>query len=186
MVCTLALARARASPDLRNTGIDVASPLTLPPPSGRSYLAAAWLGVSGCDSSQAIADISTPLETLLGVRPRVANDTHLLAAPMTLYPDVTGAVAVVAGTGGIVVSFREAIHKETGEKEGLEELGRCGGWGWILGDEGGGFHVGREALRQVLDEADRATVKPRSSEVGSKPQSSIHLLNTSSYRTHCR
>ncbi|KZT69054.1 hypothetical protein DAEQUDRAFT_670244 [Daedalea quercina L-15889] len=133
------------------------SPLTLPPPHGQPYLAAAWLGVSGCDSPQAIADMTPPLEALLGVRPRVANDTHLLAAPMTLYPDVTGAVAVVAGTGGIVVSFCEAIHKETGEKEGLEELGRCGGWGWILGDEGGGFHVGREAIRQVLDEVDRAS-----------------------------
>ncbi|KAH9934850.1 uncharacterized protein B0H18DRAFT_869617 [Fomitopsis serialis] len=148
--------------------IDLAGPLTLPPPAGQSYLAAAWFGVSGCDSPQAIADMTPALEALLGVRPRVANDTHLLAAPMTLYPDVTGAVAIVAGTGGIVVSFREAVHKETGEKAGLDELGRCGGWGWILGDEGGGFHVGREAIRQVLDEADRASVKPKTAEV-SKP-----------------
>ncbi|TFY64199.1 hypothetical protein EVJ58_g2782 [Rhodofomes roseus] len=149
---------------LKANGIDPSTQLTLPPPEGKSYLAAAWLGVSGCDSPQAVADITPAVEALLGVRPRVANDTHLLAAPMTLYPDVTGAVAVVAGTGGIVVSFREAVQKETGEKAGLEELGRCGGWGWILGDEGGGFHVGREAIRQVLDEADRASVKPKTTE----------------------
>lgn len=84
---------------------------------------------------------------------------------MALYPDVTGAVAIVAGTGGIVVSFREALDKVTGAKLGLEQLGRCGGWGWILGDEGGGYHVGREAVRQVLDEADRASVKPHPAEV---------------------
>ena len=154
-----------------NVGVDPAAPLTLPPPVGQPYFSAVWLGVSGCDSPQAVADITTGLEPLLGVRPRVANDTHLLAAPMTLYPDVTGAVAVVAGTGGIVVSFREALHKETGAKVGLEELGRCGGWGWILGDEGGGYHVGREAVRQVLDEADRASVKPKPAEVSSYPQS---------------
>ena len=154
-----------------NVGVDPAAPLTLPPPVGQPYFSAVWLGVSGCDSPQAVADITTGLEPLLGVRPRVANDTHLLAAPMTLYPDVTGAVAVVAGTGGIVVSFREALHKETGAKVGLEELGRCGGWGWILGDEGGGYHVGREAVRQVLDEADRASVQPKPAEVSSYPQS---------------
>jgi N-acetylglucosamine kinase-like BadF-type ATPase len=36
----------------------------------------------------------------------------------------------------------------------LEVVGRAGGWGWILGDEGGGFHVGREAVREVLRERD--------------------------------
>lgn len=96
---------------------------------------------------------------------------------MALYPDVTGAVAIVAGTGGIVVSFREALHKETGAQLGLEQLGRCGGWGWILGDEGGGYHVGREAVRQVLDEADRASVDPKAAEVSCSPRP--HNLNRS-------
>ena len=91
---------------------------------------------------------------------------------MTLYPEVSGAIAAVAGTGGIVVSFREPQKDARGEGSetgsassiALEELGRAGGWGWMLGDEGGGFHVGREAIRQVLEEADRASVKPKSAE----------------------
>ncbi|CCM02915.1 uncharacterized protein FIBRA_05029 [Fibroporia radiculosa] len=136
--------------------------LTLPPPENHPFFAAAWLGVSGCDSPAAIATLTPPLEKLLGIRPRVANDTHLLAAPMKLYPEVNGAIAAVAGTGGIVVSFGDAVKSASGgDVVGLEELGRVGGWGWILGDEGGGFHVGREAIRQVLEQADRASVKKK-------------------------
>ncbi|PCH38296.1 hypothetical protein WOLCODRAFT_136153 [Wolfiporia cocos MD-104 SS10] len=151
---------------------DSTQPLALPPSPGKPIFAAAWLGVSGCDSPAAIAKITTGVEALLGIQPRVANDTHLLAAPMTLYPEVNGAIAAVAGTGGIVVSFREPQKDARGEggetgsagSVALEELGRVGGWGWILGDEGGGFHVGREAIRQVLEEADRASVKPKTAE----------------------
>lgn len=158
-------------------GLEVKDPTEsiLPPPAGRPYFAAAWLGISGCDSAGAIATLTPPLEALLGVRPRVANDTHLLAAPMALYSDVTGAIAVVAGTGGIVVSFREPTQSKdvptvsgsanAADALGLEELGRVGGWGWILGDEGGGFHVGREAIRQVLEEADRASVEEQPAQV---------------------
>ncbi|OCH84096.1 hypothetical protein OBBRIDRAFT_439033 [Obba rivulosa] len=123
----------------------------LPPPA--PLFASAWLGVSGVDSDAAIAELTLPLEQLLAVPPRVCNDAHLLAAPLALYPALDAAVAAVAGTGGIVSSFRR------GSGGGLfEPLGRVGGWGWILGDEGGGFHVGREAVRALLAEADRASV----------------------------
>ncbi|KAI0741488.1 hypothetical protein C8Q80DRAFT_139345 [Daedaleopsis nitida] len=124
----------------------------LPPPSNASLFASAWFGVSGVDSAAAIARLVPPLTTLLGVTPVVANDTHLLAAPLSMHDDVSAAIGCVSGTGGIVVSFRQAGGA------GLEELGRVGGWGWILGDEGGGFHVGREAVRQILWEADCASV----------------------------
>ncbi|KAF8814316.1 hypothetical protein BYT27DRAFT_7250161 [Phlegmacium glaucopus] len=103
----------------------------------------------------AIKKVTAPLSTLLGIpvglNLTIANDTHLLAAPVRMHPDVTNAVAVIAGTGSIAVSFREVEGK-------IEELGRVGGWGWILGDEGGGFDVGREALRQIFMEEDRASV----------------------------
>jgi len=135
-----------------------ASSISLPPVT-QSPFAAAWFGISGADSPAAIAKISSPLSNLLGlpIGPKlaIANDTHLLAAPVRMYSDVTAAVAVVAGTGSIVVGFREIDGK-------VEELGRAGGWGWILGDEGGGFDVGRETLRQIFLEHDKAlaTGKP--------------------------
>ena len=143
----------------RSSGVQVADlPTTGAPP-----FAAAWLGVSGVDAPSAIARLTPLLATLLaipeGPRLVIANDTHLLAAPVRLHPDVTHAVAVIGGTGSITVSFREVEGR-------LEELGRLGGWGWILGDEGGGFHVGREAIRGILMEHDRASV-------GSLPAESI-------------
>ncbi|KAI0349964.1 hypothetical protein OH77DRAFT_1525268 [Trametes cingulata] len=126
----------------------------LPPPPNAPLFASAWFGVSGVDSNAAIARLVPPLTALLGVEPVVANDTHLLAAPLSLHDDVSAAIGCVSGTGGIVVSFKQ------GEGARLEELGRVGGWGWILGDEGGGFHVGREAVRQILWDEDRASVYP--------------------------
>ncbi|KAJ6449633.1 hypothetical protein DFH09DRAFT_965638 [Mycena vulgaris] len=134
------------------------------PPTGDSPFAAVWLGVSGLDSPSAIAEVTPTLSALFGIpagpRLSIANDTHLLAAPVRMHPDITHAVGVIAGTGSIAVSFRET-------DAGFQELGRVGGWGWILGDEGGGFHVGREAIRQMLTETDLASVR------GAPPPESI-------------
>lgn len=130
-------------------------PVELPPHT--PLFAAAWLGISGVDSQGAIDAITPVVSALLGVPPGktliVCNDTHLLAAPLQMHADVSCAVTCIAGTGGIVVSF-------TQEPDGsLREMGRVGGWGWILGDEGGGFHVGREAVRQIIFRADVASVE---------------------------
>ncbi|KAK0494747.1 hypothetical protein EDD18DRAFT_1354730 [Armillaria luteobubalina] len=125
-------------------------------PVSPSPFAAAWFGISGIDSPAAVDAISPALSSLLGIplgpRLMVANDTHLLAAPIRMHPDVSYAVTVIGGTGSNVVTFRETAEGQ------LEELGRIGGWGWILGDEGGGFHVGRETVRRLLTEHDSASV----------------------------
>lgn len=125
-----------------------------------SPFAAAWFGVSGADSPAAIAKVTPAIVSLIGVpagpRLAIANDTHLLAAPIRMYPDVVNAIAVIGGTGTIAVSFKEADGR-------IEELGRIGGWGWILGDEGGGYDVGRETIRHILREEDRASVTGRPS-----------------------
>ncbi|CAD6884169.1 unnamed protein product [Tilletia controversa] len=91
----------------------------------------------------------------------VANDTSLLAAPLhgsssssvssptsTAHSEETAVVAI-AGTGSIVASFR---RDSAGT---VQPIGRAGGYGWLLGDEGSGFAVGREAIRRVLVRADR-------------------------------
>jgi glucosamine kinase len=50
-------------------------------------------------------------------------------------------IIVVAGTGSI--AFGESKTGETA---------RAGGWGYIFGDEGGGFDIARQALRAILRE----------------------------------
>jgi N-acetylglucosamine kinase-like BadF-type ATPase len=118
-------------------------------------LRAAWLGVAGVDSPSAASLLLPHVSTLLSVpveRVIISNDTHLLAAPLRTLSDVRTAVAVVAGTGSTVVSFREGTVNAP-----LEALARVGGWGWILGDEGGGFDVGRTAVRALLKQQDEGT-----------------------------
>ena len=131
------------------------TPTSLPITNQPSPFAAAWFGISGVDSPAAIAGITPPISELLGIPAGpnliVVNDTHLLAAPVRMYSDVSYALAVVAGTGSIAVGFKEEDGK-------LEEIGRIGGWGWILGDEGGGYDVGRETIRQILIEHDKASI----------------------------
>ncbi|PWN45907.1 hypothetical protein IE81DRAFT_296950 [Ceraceosorus guamensis] len=117
---------------------------------------AAWFGIAGVDSPGDVAALTPHLASLLGLphpSPRliVANDTSLLASPVTdpAYPDTRSGVVVIAGTGSIVMSFG---RREDGL---LRTLGRVGGFGWLLGDEGSGYAVGRDAVRLVLDQADR-------------------------------
>lgn len=50
-------------------------------------------------------------------------------------------VLVTAGTGSIAFGKNEAGDE-----------GRAGGWGWMLGDEGSGWWVGRETVRAALAE----------------------------------
>ena len=52
-------------------------------------------------------------------------------------------VAVIAGTGSIAFG-----------KDGAGRAARAGGWGYLIGDEGGGFWIGRAALSAVVREFD--------------------------------
>jgi N-acetylglucosamine kinase-like BadF-type ATPase len=67
---------------------------------------------------------------------RISND-----ALVALWAGLAGqpGIAVLAGTGSIALA-RSADGRE----------GRAGGWGYLLGDEGSGFWLGREALAAYL------------------------------------
>ncbi|KAF9650972.1 hypothetical protein BDM02DRAFT_1007724 [Thelephora ganbajun] len=126
----------------------------------KPYFVKAWFGVSGVDSPSAVDAITSVLSELLGIPPgpnlSVCNDTYLLAAPLRIHKDVKHAVAAIGGTGAIAVGFKEDEHGN------LKEFGRVGGWGWLLGDEGGGFHVGRTTIRSIVAQADRDSLDPDS------------------------
>jgi N-acetylglucosamine kinase-like BadF-type ATPase len=73
----------------------------------------------------------------LGVRARVVPDAAAAFASATAEPDGT---VLVAGTGSIAGRIRER-----------ELVSTVGGYGWLLGDEGSGFWIGRQAVRTALD-----------------------------------
>lgn len=113
---------------------------------GRQYRAAA-MGV-GMPGARTEADTGR-----LG-----AELTRYLGAPVTVAPDVDvvrmgaflGApgIVVAAGTGTVALG-----------SDGRRRV-RAGGHGFLLGDEGGAYWLGREAVRAALRCADRGEMSP--------------------------
>ncbi|MDR6987629.1 N-acetylglucosamine kinase-like BadF-type ATPase [Paenarthrobacter nitroguajacolicus] len=95
-----------------------------------------YAGAGGIDTdedAQALADLIAPHAP--GARITVVHDSRLLLAAGG---SSTG-VAVIAGTGSAA----------WGKNDAGEEA-RAGGWGYLLGDEGSGYWLGREAVRHSL------------------------------------
>ncbi|HEX3599956.1 MAG TPA: BadF/BadG/BcrA/BcrD ATPase family protein [Lacipirellulaceae bacterium] len=74
----------------------------------------------------------------IGVADRVAIVSDLLPILAAGTPDCCG-VALISGTGSS--AFGRAVDGRTK---------RCGGWGYMLGDEGSGYAIGRAALQFTL------------------------------------
>ena len=126
--------------------------------------ASVWIGVSGVDSANDICRLTTTLSPKFGIPPgnrfQVTNDANLLASPLMVHPELKSAVTVIAGTGSVVISFSrgDGQGSQVQRPTPFKEIARVGGWGWILGDIGSGFEVGREALREILARADHLAV----------------------------
>ncbi len=108
-------------------------------------LDAVYAGVTGLSDGDAAA---TALRTMLSARLNVAEERVRVVNDMALayrcaFRPGEG-VLVYAGTGSI------AVHVD-----GDGVLHRAGGHGYLIDDAGGGFWIGRHALRAVLREADR-------------------------------
>jgi N-acetylglucosamine kinase-like BadF-type ATPase len=85
------------------------------------------------------------LEELLRARPGFPAAVHVVQDVTLLLPTagVASGVAIVAGTGSSAFGVGPDGRTAT-----------AGGWGYLLGDEGSAFAVGRAALRAVGQEAD--------------------------------
>jgi N-acetylglucosamine kinase-like BadF-type ATPase len=99
------------------------------------------LGIAGVDRESDAAAVR-------GIMRRIGFKARTLVVNDALIALVAGAgeqpgVVVVAGTGSIAYG-RDAANRAA----------RAGGWGYILGDEGGGFWIGRAALNAVVREFD--------------------------------
>lgn len=80
------------------------------------------------------------LATGLAERVDLSNDARLLLAAGT--PDGWG-IGAISGTGSITFGVGP-----TGQ------FTRAGGWGYVFGDEGSGYDIGRQALRAVARASD--------------------------------
>jgi glucosamine kinase len=129
------------------------------------------LGIAGVDREEdafVVADIMRRI----GQNARILIVNDALVALEAGVPGEPG-VVVIAGTGSIAYG-----------RNVRGEAARAGGWGYVLGDEGSGYWIGRTALRAVLREADRRG--EATSLTGrllmhfrvSKPQDLIHAVYT--------
>jgi len=107
---------------------------------GRVRPVACCAGSAGAEVPAARARLEAVLAALLpGTALEVVHDARLVLAAA----DLEVGVALIAGTGSVAYG-RDSRGREA----------RAGGWGWLLGDEGSGAWIVREAAREVLRRAD--------------------------------
>jgi glucosamine kinase len=104
-------------------------------------LTAICLGMAGVDRPRD-AEIVHGILGRIGHRARVLVVNDALIALEAGLPEAPG-IVLIAGTGSI------AYGRDTAGR-----AARAGGWGYVLGDEGSGYWLGRQALRAVVRSAD--------------------------------
>ena len=103
--------------------------------------AAICLGIAGVDREDEMRTVRAIMGRI-GPRSRVLVVNDALIALMAGAKDAPG-IVIIAGTGSIVYG-----HNAGGE------AARAGGWGHMIGDEGSGYWIGREALAAVMRASD--------------------------------
>jgi N-acetylglucosamine kinase len=99
------------------------------------------LGIAGVDRADE-ATIVQDVMRRVGYKARVVITNDALVALVAGVGHEAG-VVIVAGTGSIAYGRN---HDNV--------AARAGGWGYVLGDEGSGYWIGRRALRAVVRHAD--------------------------------
>ncbi len=113
---------------------------------GRALVPAAiCLGIAGVDRAEDAAVVRAIMRRI-GFKARVIVTNDALVALVAGVGHEPG-VVIISGTGSIAYG-----------RNRTNEAARAGGWGYILGDEGSGYWIGRHALRAVVREADGRSV----------------------------
>ncbi|WP_246084633.1 N-acetylglucosamine kinase [Pseudarthrobacter phenanthrenivorans] len=108
---------------------------------GRGQVSQVYAGSGGIDTLDDAAALASLIQPHVpGARVTVVHDSRLLLAA----GHASTGVAVIAGTG----SAAWGRNADGGEA-------RAGGWGYLLGDEGSGYWLGREAVRHSLRQMNR-------------------------------
>lgn len=98
----------------------------------------AWFGLSGFDRAEDRARMEPSLRQLARSL-AMTNDARLVLAGL---PGGIG-IALIAGTGSIAYGADPTGH-----------AARAGGWGSLMGDEGSGWRLGRDALAAIAQATD--------------------------------
>lgn len=99
------------------------------------------LGIAGVDRADDEAIVRSLMERI-GYKARILVVNDALIALQAALDEAPG-VVIVAGTGSIAYG-----------RNGRGHAARAGGWGYVLGDEGSGYWIGRLVLRAAVRHAD--------------------------------
>ncbi|HVD46858.1 MAG TPA: BadF/BadG/BcrA/BcrD ATPase family protein [Candidatus Limnocylindria bacterium] len=107
---------------------------------GPAHPVACCAGAAGAEVPEARLRLEQLLTRLLpDCQITVVHDTRLVLAAAGL----ESGIALIAGTGSVAYGR---------DRRGRES--RAGGWGWLVGDDGSGAWLAREAAREVMRRAD--------------------------------
>lgn len=99
------------------------------------------LGIAGVDRPEDAAAVRGIMRRI-GYRARTLVVNDALVALVAGAGDGPG-VVLVAGTGSIAYG-----------RNARNEAARAGGWGYVIGDEGSGYWIGRHALGSIVRQSD--------------------------------
>ncbi|OGM49410.1 glucokinase regulator family protein [Aspergillus bombycis] len=113
-----------------------------------------WVGLAGLYHADQIATLTHRLEDLFGVSIdqgtlRLTSDGILLGSCIAMDDSVECAISVIAGTGSVATAFKKGPSNE------IVQVGRTGGWGYLIGDQGSAFDIGKRALQLVLSSVEQ-------------------------------
>lgn len=106
------------------------------------------LTLSGCEQESSNAELVArvkELDPMCAKAVYAASDTA--GSLFTGAPD--GGMVLIAGTGSNAL-----LRTSDGEQH------NCGGWGHLLGDEGGAYWIAHKAVKSVIDDVDGLRISP--------------------------
>jgi glucosamine kinase len=108
-----------------------------------SKVSAVYMGITGVTQD---GSIEREIETSFKCPSRVVSDIELAYRANF---EVGDGILLYAGTGSVAYAINEK-----------SESHKIGGWGYLLGDEGAGYWIGKEAIRLSLFEIEKkSTIK---------------------------
>ncbi|PKX93558.1 putative glucokinase regulator family protein [Aspergillus novofumigatus IBT 16806] len=114
----------------------------------QSLFESVWIGLAGIDRKNFRESLLPRICACFGLTEkeiRLTNDVDLLVAAASSHRDCSSAVVVIAGTGSVAMRYNRSD-----EGNEYSRVARSGGWGHTLGDEGGGYAIGLEAIKYTL------------------------------------
>ncbi|PFH45141.1 hypothetical protein AMATHDRAFT_9933 [Amanita thiersii Skay4041] len=146
-----------------NDALDTIPPLHAGHPriSTGPKFAAAWIGGAGLDRELDLVAVRPPLLRLLKLQDPaklyITNDAALLASAIATNnspSSIESGVILLTGTGSIAYSYR--LSSNSGPTRSILPIPieRSGGWGYLLGDEGSAYYIGKTALQRALRARD--------------------------------